>query len=440
MNKHFNKFMIAGFSLMAFACDKDDLTGDSMLTPTNPTVSVEIEDADVSFSERDSTFTYTITLSEPQITDVAVTVKQVGGDATLGEDFTLGSSVVIIPANATTAVASVSVLGDDIPEGTETFTIQIGDEATGNASITPQTIEFTISNSSESDLALHMSWDSEYYDASGTEVAPTDVADMILYITDADGNVLPDGPDEGTAPDGIVDGAGFEDFVLDESFPDGEYLVKAGIFSRIDAGELGEPPLLDILLEFTQPGVIEPTTIRFVEAFDTELVCSGNRFTIASITKMGTTYTVEEIGAAALPAVVPFVGTHSGVDGNIDGLNYPAPGHAEVALTGGVYTIEGLNESFMVNVWGETIENRVPVELTIDAEGNITIEEQYIFTTLYDGDLYDYTIYGTGKLLDACGTMELNYEMSQDGFLVGEWLHANGYMSDELFKATLSLD
>lgn len=426
MNKHLNKFIIAGFSLMAFACDKDDFTGDSTLTPTNPTIDIEVEDSDVSFLEKDSTFTFTLTLSEPQISDVAVYVTQVAGDATMGEDFTLGSDVVIIPANTTSAVATVSVAADDIPEGTETFTIQIGDSRTANADITPATVQFTISNATASDLELSLSWNAELYDASGAAIPPASIADLIFYITEPDGTIIE-----------TVDGAAFESFLIEgDNFPDGEYLIKVGIYDRVNPGDLGEIPLLDIMLEYYQPGVYAPTTLSFPLSFNSEYVCDNNLVTLASITKTGTTYSIEKLG---MPPVVAD-GNWTGVDGNLDGIGWEGAGDTQIAMVDGVYTIDGLNQDFMVNIWGETIEESVPVVFTVDQTGNITIADQYIFTTMYDGSLYDYHISGTGTLNPCDGSIELNYEMSQDGFLVGDWLNTNGYMSDEVFKATLNLN
>jgi hypothetical protein len=425
MNKHINKYIMIGAALMAFACDKDDLTGDSPLTPSSPTVNIDIANSTVAFVEKDSTFEYTITLSEPQIADVDIYVMQVGGNAVEGEDFTIGTSIVRIPANSTTGTAVISVSADDLSEDTETFTIQIGDDRTANASITPQTVEFTINNATEGELALNFSWDTEFYDASGTVVAPTDVANMRFFITDMDGTVVE-----------TVNGTGFESFVVEGDFPDGDYLLKAGIVSHINPGELGDAPVLDLFLEYSQSGVFESTTLQFVGAFDTELVCAGNLFTLASLKKTGTTYTIEEIGEAATPPELE-AGNWTGIDGDLDGGDFVGAGDAVIELNGGVYTIDGLNQDFMANFWGETITTSTPVVFTVDEDGMITIEDQFIFTTDFEGNPYDYHVYGTGKI-NVCGTIIIDYEMDQDGFLVGDWLNTNGYMTDELFKATLT--
>jgi len=349
MNKHFNKIIVAGFSLLAFACDKDELTGDSMLTPTSPTVSIMVEDSEVAFTEKDSTFTYTIELSEPQITDVAVTVKQIAGDATLGSDFTIGSSQVIIPANSTSATASVSVAADAIPEGTETFTIQIGDDATGNAEITPATIHFSIANVTEGDLHLHTAWDVDFTDATGTPLAATDVADMILYITDENGTIVE-----------TVDGAAFEDYVLPADAPDGEYGVSMGIYGVVDPGDLGTVPPLTITLSYQQAGVTEETTLLFPAAFS-PFICPTNIYELATITKVGESYTVTPTGVQQEDPAVAYAGEYS--------ANEPGYGDYAVTFTAG----EGCNTITNDNFW----DAGMVVDYVLNfADNTVTIPDQ----------------------------------------------------------------
>lgn len=358
MNKFINKYiMIAGAALLAFACDKDDLTGDSPLSPSSPTVSIGVANSTVAFVEKDSTFEYTITLSEPQIVDVDIYVTQVGGNAVEGEDFTIGTSIVRIPANSTTGTAVISVSADDLAEDTETFTIQIGDERTANASITPQTVEFTIMNVSEDDLALHLSWDVDYTDATGTALDPTDVADLIFYITDEDGNVLAD-----------ADGAAFEDLVLEGGDPDGTYLVKAGIYAVVDPGDLGTPPLLDLSVAFSQVGRIDETSLVFPAAFNSRLICDGNLYTLARIVKSGTNYTVTEVGEATFVDVASFEGAYLCDEPGYD--IYP------VSFTVG----DGPGELVNDNFWDAGAE----ITYVLDVCGTVTIPAQTLLGGAYN--------------------------------------------------------
>jgi hypothetical protein len=133
-----------------------------------------------------------------------------------------------------------------------------------------------------------------------------------------------------------------------------------------------------------------------------------------------------------------FVGPLDGVDGNLDGGGFEGAADATIAFDGTTYTIDGLNSDFILNFWGEEVQTSVPVIMQIAPGGAITIDDQYIFTTLYDGDLYDYHISGTGQVNYCDGTITLDYEMNQDGFEVGAWLHDNGYMTDPIFKAVLT--
>lgn len=133
-----------------------------------------------------------------------------------------------------------------------------------------------------------------------------------------------------------------------------------------------------------------------------------------------------------------FIGDLGGVDGYMPGLDYECPAAVTITHVSGTdYTIDGLNVDFMENIWSEVIQNSVPVEVTISAGGEITIPQQFIFTTLYDGSLYDYEIVGSGQVNRCEGNVTLNYEMIQDGFEVGAWLNENGYSEDPIFRATL---
>ena len=278
---------IALLAAVGVACETDDYTGDSTLTPSNPTVTIEIPNPEITLLEKDSVFEFTVTLNEPQIVDIAIYIKMIAGDATEGDDFTIQSanSRVFIPAYRTSGKAIVKVNMDEVPEDTETFTLQIGDERTANATITPKTVKFTVNNVSEGELPLALSWATDFVDVAGEPVEPEDAANMILYITDLDHTVIEE-----------VDGDGFEEFLMDETLPDGEYLIRAGIAEAIDPGDLGDPAVLDLMLTFSQLGKIAETTFTFEEAYNTAFLCEENMFTLASVVKTGSTFTVTEVG------------------------------------------------------------------------------------------------------------------------------------------------
>lgn len=280
MNRFLRYISIGSLSLLVFACDKDEFTGDSTLTPTNPEISFALP-APPNFIEKDSTFEFTITINTPQIVDIAIPLSVTGGDATEGDDFTMDHEV-IIPAHRTSTKASVKILADEVPEDTESFTVQIGGDRTANAQFTPQTVTFTIQNFTKGDLALNLSWDVSLTDASGAALDPTDVGDLILYVVKPDATL------------GVADGAAFEDFVIPGDWADGEYVVKAGVYAALDPGQLGDHPVFDLNLEYSQVGEVSATDVVFPQAL-IGLACDWTDVTLASIVKTGTSYTVTRI-------------------------------------------------------------------------------------------------------------------------------------------------
>lgn len=148
--------------LAAFSCDDEDFKNDSTLKATNPTITVNAPFGNnVTFLEKDTTFTFTVTLSEPQIVDVAVYVSVGAGTATLGSDFSLGSDRIVIPAWRTSASGSISVTNDTEVEESETIIVTVGDERTANAQITPVTFNFTVEDADvppPSELEFALSW------------------------------------------------------------------------------------------------------------------------------------------------------------------------------------------------------------------------------------------------------------------------------------------
>jgi hypothetical protein len=93
----------------------------------------------------------------------------------------------------------------------------------------------------------------------------------------------------------------------------------------------------------------------------------------------------------------------------------------------------------MLEVWSEEIQVEGNVYYTIDGSGNITIPSQFIFTTLYSGSLYDYTVSGTGTYDDSGATpvIHLEYVLDQDGFDVGAYWNAQGGMDTPYFVADI---
>jgi Zn-dependent metalloprotease len=111
-------------------------------TPNIPAVSV----ADIAVAEGDagrSEAFFTVRLSEPTITPVAVSFEIVAGTAQHGNDFEAArGGTLVIPAGRTSGQIAVVVKGDIVPEGSETFFLRL--TGATNATISDPEAQATI--------------------------------------------------------------------------------------------------------------------------------------------------------------------------------------------------------------------------------------------------------------------------------------------------------
>lgn len=439
----YNLIALLAMVFFMYSCDDDDYTGYSDLTATSPSITVSgIAGGGYTLNESAQTeYTFDVTLSEAQISDVALYVTQVGGDAENGADFSISNtnSRVLIPANSTTGQLGIKVLTDELIEGTETFTLQIGDERTANTSITPVTVTWTINNYTVDALDLTMSWETDVADVIGLDIDPDEVGDLMLFIYDNTDALIE-----------TIDGGSFETYSGMDTLPDGDYKIAAGFYSTIDAGDFNEAITFDVSLHLYQAGVMDETYV-LEDVFDNLFPCYDFRTYLGTVTKLGSTYTWTEDIVYSVPARTTWYGLDSYFEyededdlGNPITVHIDYPSVVETAPgCNGELLIYGLNHEWMYDFWGETVVEEGHVRYEINEYTNeITIAEQYCFTTDYDGDLYDYTITGTG-IYDDSGTyptMVINYELDQDGFSPSGWAYDNGYQTEEYFTATLTLD
>jgi len=424
--------ILFSLALFLFSCETDDYTDYSPLDPTSPTISVSGIPASINLIEQDSTFTFTLTMNEAQIVDVVVYIKQTDGTAALDKDFEIvnDGDKVTIPAGSTTGEVKIKILPDEDIEETETFTIQIGDERTANAAITPVTVNFTISNYAAGSLTVDMSWDAVAYNQNGEVIPPTVIADMILQVFDANGDLV----DE-------ADGASFESLVLASNLPDGTYYIRAAFYS---AEQFPEPVNIDLSIGIKQPGVQFPSfSFPALITTATSELCDLN-INLVEVVKTGTSYTPTKIGTLAFDFVLgDFVGTYNGLDGSIgQGFNWRFPNPVDIEISGENLTLDGLNYVWMNTAWGETITASTPVVVTINTDGTLEIATQPYITTDYAGNPYNYSITGSGtySLCDPL-TLHIEYDMynTTDDYSLGEWLKSNGYSSTDYFIADISL-
>lgn len=284
MNINFIKktLLLFALSLAIVSCDHDDQTGDSQLTPTNPSVNITLDFLSPAVvPEDDSEYEFMITLSNTNVVDTKIYVEQIGGTAD-DHDYEV-THLIVIPAGYTTGSGTLKILADEDIEDNETLMLQIGDQRTTNSQMTPQTIDFVIQNVTSDDLVLDLSWavDAPVYDAdSGDEIGATTLADLRLLITDVDGNIL----------DG-ADGGSFETYVFSGLNADDTYQARADFYSAEDYERM-----LDLTLEFNQTGKINHLANTFESALDMQATCPANVYTMASFTKMGGDYEIEWIG------------------------------------------------------------------------------------------------------------------------------------------------
>ncbi|HAF29987.1 MAG TPA: hypothetical protein DCG75_13180 [Bacteroidales bacterium] len=422
----YNFIALLAIVFLAYSCSEDDNTGYSKLVPTSPTITVSgIAAGGYNLTETNTTYSFDVTLSVAQVADVALYVTQIDGDAEMGVDFSIVNSNnrVYIPANSTTGKLEIKVLSDELIEGTETFTLQIGDERTTNATVTPVEVTFTLSNYTNEFLDIDLSWETDVLDVIGLELDPADVGELSLLVFDASDVLVIDA--EGTNYSGL------------DTMPDGVYTLAAAFTSATDFGDLSEAVNFDITLDFFQAGVIDKS-LPFPAVIDNLFPCYDFRVYLATVTKAGSTYTIAEEITYSIPERTAWYG--------YDAYTVFGDYTSEVETAQGCdgdLLIYGLNAGWMFDFWGETIVDEGNVRYVINEYTNeITIAEQYVFTTDYEGDLYPYTISGTGTYDNsgAFPTMHIEYVLDQDGFDPSGWAFNAGYQATPYFEANLTLD
>lgn len=275
-----------GLFLLVGCENQDDNVGASTLVPSEgASLSVDLPfGTNNTLVEQNASYDFTVSISEPQIADVKISIAQTAGNASSGDDFTIPSSI-IIPAFATSATASFEILEDDLAEGPESVTITIGNERTANANLSPASFTFNIGNLTAGELAVGLSWAASetVTDNGGTEISATDLADLILQIQDASGTVIHE-----------ADGAAFEASTIAADDPDGEYFIVAKFFDAMDI-----PADLNLSTSFDQVGVLNADSYDFEAALNTQFVCDNNFYTLNKVTKSGDSFTIESVGEAS---------------------------------------------------------------------------------------------------------------------------------------------
>lgn len=91
-----------------------------------------------------------------------------------------------------------------------------------------------------------------------------------------------------------------------------------------------------------------------------------------------------------------------------------------IAMTAdGASTVKatGIGVGFIEDWWAEEVVTGGNVVITVNDDGTVNIPRQYLFTTLYDGDNYDYEIIGSGTWDNCTATpsMKITYDIYYEG-------------------------
>lgn len=104
----------------------DDTRGMGAIFGTDPPPTIDIDD--VSLNEGDAgvtSFTFTVTLSNPSADPVTVEYTTAPGTAAAGSDYTSETSSIVIAPGLLTGTITIDVLGDAGPEAHETFFVNL---------------------------------------------------------------------------------------------------------------------------------------------------------------------------------------------------------------------------------------------------------------------------------------------------------------------------
>jgi hypothetical protein len=113
--------------------------------------------------------------------------------------------------------------------------------------------------------------------------------------------------------------------------------------------------------------------------------------------------------------IAGLVGSWTGTDGQ--GADYTFDSQITTVVSGTKLAVTGMSVGFITEFWGEAIIDGGTFMMTWNVDGTVDIPRQYIYTTEYEGDPYDYEIKGSGTW-DNCGSapkLLINYDIYYTG-------------------------
>jgi hypothetical protein len=134
--------------------------------------------------------------------------------------------------------------------------------------------------------------------------------------------------------------------------------------------------------------------------------------------------------------VADMVGTWSGTDAGYTSIITSAVSGADLAMS-------GMGVEFINDFWGEPVIASTPINMKFNIDGTVEIPRQFLYTTTYEGDPYDYEIKGSGTW-DNCGsrpTLLITYDVYYPGDEDGLAATYSSYLGDiPYLTADISLD
>lgn len=176
------------------SCNNDDAQDDSVAIVNNGAASVVAVSSAINVNGvstineggNDSEYSYSVVVDKVQPVDVYVSVALApGGDAVEGEDFDFDHQIRI-PAFTTTGTGTITLYGDGVDEGTESFKLLVGKATDANINLDSKELAFNITD--YGDLNLTISWD-KTFNFGGVDYSLCDLGyDMDFYLFDSEGN------------------------------------------------------------------------------------------------------------------------------------------------------------------------------------------------------------------------------------------------------------
>jgi len=317
---------------------------------------------------------------------------------------------------AAQAAQSITV---PVVDGQEYFWKVVVVDANGVATKSPVN-SFIAVNGTSPDMLVDLSVTTDVLSAIGLNLTPDKTVDLrFLVLKKSDMSIVAT----------VDDGAAAESYDGFGELADGEYVLGVDIFSTINAGDFNKPVSLSLSLHFDQLGMINEQ-LDFPKVMTNANNCSLYRTYLASVTKVGSKYTISKSVSYLAPAIATWKGTDA---------DYPSEVTSTESCSG--KTMRGLGFGWMLDWWGEIIVSGGTLNYTISGNA-ITIPLQKYCKTTYKGAAQpEYSIQGSGTI-DNSGAFpvySIKYDFIQSGESIGTISSQYGWPTT-YFEAKITTD